>query len=185
MRALWSIAPAAPVELSCAPGWFPRAGWAVAAVVDVAEGEAWVRSAVLAADGDAVIAQGEAHDIPPWLRDEGGGGITYEPQDLDGDGTDELVSHGGESHGGSSYDWVAVAVVTGSAITDAGQVLTHADNGADVGGTPDEFGCDAEVVLGGAAALVATGKTSGPAPDDCVVGVQRYQLRDGKLQLVR
>src|SRR5688500_15856336 len=57
LRALWSVPAGHDLDATCTPGRFPAAGWAVSAVVDESEEEAWQRSAVLAAEGGAAIAQ--------------------------------------------------------------------------------------------------------------------------------
>ncbi len=184
LRARWALT-AADVHPSCTPGRFPQAGWAISAVVDLSEDEAWDRIVVMAASDRAVIAESEQHAIPPWARNEGYGGALFEVVDFDGDGVDELTSRGSESHGGSNVDWLEVQRLSGATIRQALWLQTHYDDAAEVG--PDEgveCDVDAKVVAEGAAQIIgAVGTVTAKRPDppsDCFAGRREYRLRAGE-----
>ncbi len=183
LRARWALTNA-DVDTTCTPGRFPQAGWAISAVVDLSEDEAWDRIVVMAAGDRAVIAESAQHDIPPWARNEGYGGALFEVVDFDGDGVDELTSRGGENHGGTDVAWLAVERLSGATIAQALWLQTHYDNAADVG--PEEAvecNVDAKVVAQGAGhVIVAVGTVTSPgdAPSDCFVGRREYRLSGAK-----
>lgn len=186
LRALWSVPADQPLAASCAPGTFPAPGWAIAAVVDVAEGEAWDRSVILAAADGAAIAQTNQHEIAPWYRSEGGGGFSYQPIDFDGDGVMELVSARSANHGGTNHEWIVIERVGGSQIETAFSMATHYDDGAAVADELDSIDCDAAVTFvpdGKTITVVAVGtiktRRTAPAPDHCFVGRRVYRLVGG------
>lgn len=183
LRARWALVDA-DVETTCTPGRFPQAGWAISAVVDLSEDEAWDRIVVMAASDRAVIAESEQHGIPPWARNEGYGGALFEVVDFDGDGVDELTTRGGESHGGTNVEWLAVHRLTGASIAQALWLQTHYDNAAEVG--PDEaVECDVGATIeaqGAAHVIVAVGTVTaahGDPPSDCFAGRREYRLSGG------
>lgn len=183
LRARWALVDA-DVETTCTPGRFPQAGWAISAVVDLSEDEAWDRIVVMAAGDRAVIAESEQHGIPPWARNEGYGGALFEVVDFDGDGVDELTTRGGESHGGTNVEWLAVHRLTGASIGQALWLQTHYDNAAEVG--PDEaVECDVGATIeaqGAAHVIVAVGTVTaahGDPPSDCFAGRREYRLSGG------
>ncbi|MBK7198888.1 MAG: hypothetical protein IPH80_41130 [Myxococcales bacterium] len=179
LRARWALTNA-DVDTTCTPGRFPQAGWAISAVVDLSEDEAWDRIVVMAASDRAVIAESEQHAIPPWARNEGYGGALFEVVDFDGDGVDELTSRGSENHGGTDVAWLAVERLSGRTIAQALWLQTHYDNAAEVG--PEEAvecNVDATIVAQGASQIVvAVGTVTSPgdAPSDCFVGRREYRL---------
>ncbi|MBK9032096.1 MAG: hypothetical protein IPL61_12385 [Myxococcales bacterium] len=183
LRARWALTNA-DVDTTCTPGRFPQAGWAISAVVDLSEDEAWDRIVVLDAATRAVIAESEVHSIPPWARNEGSGGARFEVVDFDGDGVDELTSTGGESHGGSNVEWLAVARLSGAAIAQALWLQTHYDDAGEVDAA-EGLACDvdARIVASGAARVIAAvGAVTSQRtelPEDCFVGRREYRLRDG------
>ncbi len=186
LRALWNVPADHDLDATCTPGRFPAAGWAVSAVVDESEDEAWQRSVVLAAADGSAIALGAQEDIAPWYRAEGGGGVSYEARDFDGDGVDELVSRGGASHHGSSEEWLAIDRLAGGALASALSLSTHYDNGAAVEDEADAVDCDAAVTFvpeGRAITVRAVGsietRRPGPPPEDCFVGPRVYRLVGG------
>lgn len=189
LRARWSLDAGWKVEATCAPGRFPVDGWAISAVVDLSEDEAWERSVVLAGADGRALAEGERHDVAPWYRAEGGGGERYEPRDLDGDGVDELVARSGASHGGSTTEVLVIKRLAGAAIADALAVTTHLDNGGAAEDDSDRYECDAAVSFvpdGEAVALrlvgtIDTARTDigGDGDDDCFRGPRTYRLVGG------
>jgi hypothetical protein len=183
LRSRWALTNA-DVHTTCTPGRFPQAGWAISAVVDLSEDEAWDRIVVMDAASRAVIAESEQHDIAPWARNEGYGGALFEVVDFDGDGVDELTTRGGENHGGTDVAWLAVERLSGATIAQALWLQTHYDNAAEVG--PDEAvecNVDATIVAQGAGqVIVAVGTVAaahGDPPSDCFAGRREYRLSGG------
>ncbi len=181
LRARWALTNA-DVDTTCTPGRFPQAGWAISAVVDLSEDEAWDRIVVMAAGDRAVIAESAQHDIPPWARNEGYGGALFEVVDFDGDGVDELTSRGGESHGGTNVEWLAVHRLSGAQIAQALWLQTHHDNSGETDDPAEAVVCnvDAKVVAQGTGqVIVAVGTVAAPtgaAPSDCFAGRREYRL---------
>lgn len=181
LRARWALT-SADVDTTCTPGRFPQAGWAISAVVDLSEDEAWDRVVVMAAGDRAVIAESERHDIPPWARAEGYGGALFEVVDFDGDGVDELTSRGGESHGGATIDWLAVEQVRGATIARALWLQTHYDNSGETDDPAEMVACDVDAKVaaqGAAQVIVATGTVTSQRrdlPSDCFAGRREYRL---------
>lgn len=191
LRALWSIPAGHDLDATCTPGRFPAPGWAVAAVVDTSEDEAYDRSVVLAAVDGAAIAQTDVHGIAPWYRAEGGGGISYQVLDFDGDGIGELVSRSGASHGGSTTDSLTIDRLAGSTLERVFSVTTHYDNGGAAEDEADVIECNTDVAFvpdGAAISLRAVGRvetrrTDQTDDDDCFTGARTYRLTGGRFVL--
>lgn len=187
LRGSWQLPPEQRIEITCAPGLFPAPGWAISAVVDESEDDAYARSLVLAAADRTTIAEGSKDPVAPWYRAEGGGLVTFETLDFDGDGKDELVHSETVHHGGTYGGTYQVVGVVGDKLVTL-LTVTIAE-GNDAGGAEDpadERACSAEVVVGepakdGVRELIVTGtvEKGDPADSECIVGRTVYTLSGG------
>ncbi len=185
VRDVWKVAPDATITATCAPGVFPAAGWAIDAVVEVAEGEAWTRQVVLAAADGAVIADTDEESVAPWRLDEGGGLMTLEPIDLDGDGVSELIARDGMEHGGTTYATLSIEQLHGAKLESVWDKATHFDNAGRAETPAEDESCDATITFSppgahGERTIILDGTSQGGA-SDCDVGHHVYMLAGGKV----
>lgn len=104
LRELWQVPPDAAIDVvACVRGRFGRPGWLVDAFIDVGDQESEARLAVVAADGDGLIAELDPADASRVDRFDAGAGNGWEAVDLDADGVDELLQ---------LQDWNHVAVLS-------------------------------------------------------------------------
>lgn len=187
LRGHWQLAPDHRIETSCVPGRFPQAGWAIAAVVDESESEAYARQLVLAATDRVVIAERQPDSVTPWYRAEGGGLVSFETVDFDGDGRDELTHSEMIQHGGTYWGAYQVEGIAGDRLETLLQVVT--DDGNDEGGATEpakEYACRSEVVItepagDGTRELIVTSRAErgDPARSQCKLGRTAYTLVGG------